>query len=167
MAMADIYRKSKLLRRSRVFWASFSLWRPRLVFWCGALAIGVISVAFARLADLAQHGFNSLRTSTEWSFLLPLVLTPAGFALSAYLAIRFFPNAQGSGIPQAIAARHLKDDEDRGKLLSLRIAFGKILLTVLGLSAAPPSAARVQPYKWAHRSCWQSRALAAWRRRAA
>lgn len=133
MAMADIYRKSKLLRRSRVFWASFSLWRPRLVFWCGALAIGVISVAFARLADLAQHGFNSLRTSTEWSFLLPLVLTPAGFALSAYLAIRFFPNAQGSGIPQAIAARHLKDDEDRGKLLSLRIAFGKILLTVLGL----------------------------------
>ncbi|WPE22935.1 chloride channel protein [Shinella zoogloeoides] len=131
--MPTFYRKSKLLRRSRVFWGSFSLWRPRLVFWCGALATGVISVGFAKLADLAQHGFGRLTTATEWSFLLPLLLTPAGFALSAYLAIRFFPNAQGSGIPQAIAARHLKDDEDRGRLLSLRIAFGKILLTVLGL----------------------------------
>ncbi|ANH08642.1 chloride channel protein [Shinella sp. HZN7] len=131
--MADFYRKSKLIRRSRVFWGSFSLWRPRLIFWCGALATGVISVGFAKLADLAQHGFHGLTTATEWSFLLPLLLTPAGFALSACLAIRFFPNSQGSGIPQAIAARHLKEDEDRGKLLSLRIAFGKILLTALGL----------------------------------
>ena len=131
--MPDFYRKSKLLRRSRVFWGSFSVWRPRLVFWCGALATGVISVTFAKLADLAQHGFNRLTTATEWSFLLPLLLTPAGFALSAYLAMRLFPNAQGSGIPQAIAARHLKHDEDRGRLLSLRIAVGKILLTVLGL----------------------------------
>lgn len=131
--MADFYRKSKLIRRSRVFRGSFSLWRPRLIFWCGALATGVISVGFAKLADLAQHGFHGLTTATESSFLLPLLLTPAGFALSACLAIRFFPNSQGSGIPQAIAARHLKEDEDRGKLLSLRIAFGKILLTALGL----------------------------------
>lgn len=131
--MPAFYRKSKLLRRSRVFWGSFSLWRPRLVFWCGALAIGVISVGFAKLADLAQHGFTRMTTAGEWTFLLPLLITPAGFALSAYLAMRFFPNAQGSGIPQAIAARHLKDEEDRGRLLSLRIAFGKILLTVFGL----------------------------------
>ncbi|WLS04970.1 chloride channel protein [Shinella oryzae] len=131
--MPAFYRKSKLLRRSRVFWGSFSLWRPRLVFWCGALAIGVISVGFAKLADLAQHGFTRMTTPEEWTFLLPLLITPAGFALSAYLAMRFFPNAQGSGIPQAIAAQHLKDEEDRGRLLSLRIAFGKILLTVCGL----------------------------------
>ncbi|WP_439617346.1 chloride channel protein [Shinella sp.] len=131
--MADLYRKSKLLRRSRVFRGSLSLWRPRLVFWCGALATGVISVGFAKLADFAQHAFTRLTTAGYWTFLLPMLLTPLAFALSAYLSMRFFPNAQGSGIPQAIAARHLKDDEDRGKLLSLRIAFGKILLTVLGL----------------------------------
>jgi H+/Cl- antiporter ClcA len=44
-----------------------------------------------------------------------------------------FPNAQGSGIPQAIAALHLHDDKDRSRLLSMRLAFGKILLTVVGL----------------------------------
>ncbi|MBB2754683.1 UNVERIFIED_ORG: H+/Cl- antiporter ClcA [Rhizobium aethiopicum] len=131
--MPVFYRKSRLLRRSRVLWGSLALWRPRLIFWCGAFAIGIISVGFARLADLAQRAFAGLTTSGEWGFLLPLVITPLGFMLSAYLAARFFPNAQGSGIPQAIAARHLRDPEDRARLLSLRLVFGKIVLTVLGL----------------------------------
>ena len=131
--MPSPYRYSKLLRRSRVIWGSFSLWKPRLVFWCGALAIGMISVGFAKLADLAQNAFGSLTSASEWTVLLPLVLTPAGFMLSAYLAATLFPNSGGSGIPQAIAARHLHDAEDRTRLLSLKIAFGKIVLTVLGL----------------------------------
>lgn len=129
------HRKSRLLRRSRVLWGSFSLWRPRLIFWFGAFAIGIISVGFARLADLAQRGFAGVIASGQWSFLLPLLITPLGFMLSAYLAATFFPNAQGSGIPQAIAARHLRDPEDRARLLSLRLVFGKILLTVLGLAS--------------------------------
>lgn len=127
------YRKSKLLRRSRVFRGSFSLWRPRLVFWCGALAIGVISVGFAKLADLSQKAFDGLTSSGEWMFLLPLALTPLGFMVSVYVATTLFPNSQGSGIPQAIAARHLRNEEDRTRLLSLKIAFGKIVLTALGL----------------------------------
>jgi len=45
----------------------------------------------------------------------------------------FFQNSQGSGIPQAIAARELDDQEARGRLVSARIAVGKILLTLLGL----------------------------------
>ncbi|MDE1991243.1 MAG: chloride channel protein [Rhizobiaceae bacterium] len=131
--MPPIYRKSKLLRRSRVFWGSFNLWRPRLVFWTGALAIGVISVGFAKLADMAQRVFAGVTSSGEWAWLLPLLLTPLGFVLSAWLATSLFPNSQGSGIPQAIAARHLNHYEDRAKLLSLRLAFGKIVLTTLGL----------------------------------
>lgn len=131
--MSLVYRKSKFLRRSRVLWGSYKLWRPRLVFWCGALAIGVISVGFAKLADFAQKSFDSLITSGEWSFMLPLVLTPLGFTLSSYLAITVFPNSQGSGIPQAIAARHLRNEEDRSRLLSVKIALGKIILTILGL----------------------------------
>lgn len=131
--MPVTYRKSKLFRRSRVIWGSFSLWRPRFIFWLGAIAIGVVSVAFAKMADLAQKGFASLTSSGEFAFLFPLFITPLGFMLSACLAAKFFPNSQGSGIPQAIAARHLHEDEDRGRLLSLPIAFGKIVLTVLGL----------------------------------
>jgi len=131
--MPVLYRKSRLLRRSRVLWGSLALWRPRLIFWFGACAIGIISVGFARLADLAQRAFAGITASGEWGFLLPLVVTPLGFMLSAYLAARYFPNAQGSGIPQAIAARHLRDPEDRTRLLSLRLVFGKIVLTVVGL----------------------------------
>ncbi|NTJ63094.1 chloride channel protein [Agrobacterium rhizogenes] len=131
--MSSRFRRPKLFRRSRVILGSINLWRPRLVFWTGALAIGVISVGFAKLADLAQRAFAGLTSSGEWGWLLPLALTPLGFMLSAYLAATLFPNSQGSGIPQAIAARHLHHDEDRTKLLSLKVALGKIVLTTLGL----------------------------------
>ena len=97
------------------------------------MAIGVVSVAFAWMADLAQEAFAAMTAAGPWGFLLPLILTPAGFLLSAWLAATQFPNSQGSGIPQAIAARHLREEEDRTRLLSLRVAFGKIVLTVLGL----------------------------------
>ncbi|WP_431324850.1 chloride channel protein [Rhizobium sp. YTU87027] len=131
--MPAFHRKSKFMRRSRVFWGASHLWRPRIVFWCGALAIGVISVGFAKLADVAQRTFAGLTSTGGWAYFLPLVLTPLGFMLSAYLAATLFPNSQGSGIPQAIAARHLRHDDDRTRLLSLKIAFGKVILTVLGL----------------------------------
>lgn len=131
--MPTSYKKSKMLRRSRVMWGSWRVWKPRMVFWVGALAIGVISVIFAKLADGAQNLFRGLLDSGEWSFLLPLALTPFGFALCAWLAFKVFPGSQGSGIPQAIAARHLRRPDERSRLLSLRLAFGKIMLTVAGL----------------------------------
>lgn len=127
------YKKLKMLRRSRVVWGSWRVWKPRAVFWIGAIAVGLISVGFAWAADRAQHLFFSATSSGEWAFLLPLVVTPLGFTLCAWLALTVFPNAGGSGIPQAIAARHLRDDADRSRLLSLKLAFGKVLLTVVGL----------------------------------
>lgn len=131
--MPTNHRKSKLLRRSRVMWGSWRVWKPRAVFWAGALTIGFVSVAFAKLADGAQHLFNGMLNAGRWSFLLPLVLTPLGFALCSWLAFTVFPASQGSGIPQAIAARHLRGNDERKRLLSLRLVFGKILLTVSGL----------------------------------
>ncbi|GGE04550.1 chloride channel protein [Aureimonas endophytica] len=122
-----------MLRRSRAVWMSKRLWRPRLVFWSGALAVGLVSVVFARLADWAQQVFAALHAQASQGPIAALLLPPLGFALSSYLALRFFPNSQGSGIPQAIAARHLERDEDRGLLLSLRVASGKIVLTLVGL----------------------------------
>ncbi|TGQ74664.1 chloride channel protein [Mesorhizobium sp. M00.F.Ca.ET.186.01.1.1] len=132
--MAGTSRKYPLLRRSRAMWASRRVWRPRLVFWAGAISIGGISVVFAMLADKAQALFHAM-TSCDggWRFYLPLVVTPLGFVLCAWLAHAFFPGSQGSGIPQATAARHLRDDDDRSHILSLRLVAGKIVLTVVGL----------------------------------
>jgi H+/Cl- antiporter ClcA len=105
-------------------------WRMRLVFWGGALAVGVISVGFAAAATQAARLFDALLV-TPW---IALIVVPLGFMLSAWAAWRFFPGSEGSGIPQAIAARHLKDEKPRARLLSLRLTFGKILLTLFGLA---------------------------------
>ena len=101
----------------------------RFVFWGGALAVGVVSVAFAAAATQASRLFHHLLFHPWFA----LVLTPLGFVLSAWLAARFFPGSQGSGIPQAIAARHM-DTTGRAQVLSLRLTFGKILLTLFGMA---------------------------------
>ncbi len=101
-----------------------------MLFVAGGLVVGAAAVALAELADLAQLAFNWLLSKSRYA---SLVVTPAGFALSVYLTQRYFPNAQGSGIPQAIAARHRTDTSARSPLVSIRIAVGKVLLTLLGL----------------------------------
>lgn len=105
-------------------------WQRRGIFVLGGVAVGAAAVALAVLADQAQAVFNLLLAKSRY---VSLVVTPLGFALSVYLTNRFFPNAQGSGIPQAIAARHLSDPRARMPLVSIRIAIGKVLLTLLGL----------------------------------
>lgn len=126
--------RRQMLRRSRALVASPRLWRSRLVFWAGALAIGLISAGFALLADQA-HDLFQITFGSGWRRWLPLLVTPLGFVACAWGADRFFPGSQGSGIPQAIAARHLREDEDRGGYLTLRIVVGKISLTLAGLLA--------------------------------
>jgi H+/Cl- antiporter ClcA len=119
------------LRRHRLIWFSARRWKMRLVLWGGALAVGVVSVAFAWAANWARDLFNHILFNPWFA----LVLTPGVFMLSAYLARTVFAGAQGSGIPQAIAARHVKDERAWNKLLSLRLTVGKIFLTLLGLAA--------------------------------
>jgi H+/Cl- antiporter ClcA len=105
-------------------------WQRRGIFLLGGIGVGAAAVAMAQLADLAQIAFALLLSKSRYA---SLVVTPLGFALSVFLTNRFFANAQGSGIPQAIAARHLTDQGARGRLVSLRIAIGKIILTLFGL----------------------------------
>ena len=131
--MRPYYKNVKMVRRTRVMWGSWRIWQPRLVFWVGALMIGVISVFFARAADFAYELFETMRHSTAYSPYLPLILTPLGFMLCSYLSTRWFPYSHGSGVPQAIAARHLHNTESQHRLLNLRVAAGKILITVIGL----------------------------------
>ncbi|WP_316206540.1 MULTISPECIES: chloride channel protein [unclassified Bradyrhizobium] len=117
-------------RRKRWLKLTSARWQRRAIFLAGGLVVGAAAVALAKLADQAQLAFNWLLSFSRYA---ALVVTPAGFALSVYLTRRFFPNAQGSGIPQAIAARHLSDTSARSPLVSIRIAIGKIVLTLLGL----------------------------------
>jgi H+/Cl- antiporter ClcA len=105
-------------------------WRREIIFILGGLLTGVAAAGFAAVANLASQGFS--RIEEAWRF-APLLLTPTGFAVSIYLTTRIFPNAQGSGIPQAIAAREIDDQQRRAALVSIRIAVGKVALTALGL----------------------------------
>ena len=105
-------------------------WRRRAIFLLGGVAVGAAAVALALLADQAQRLFALLLT---WRREAAFAITPIGFMLSVFLTNRYFQNSQGSGIPQAIAARQLSDQAARGRLVSMRIAVGKILLTLLGL----------------------------------
>lgn len=104
--------------------------RRRLVLWIGAVVAGLVIVVFALLADIAQAGFIHYGLSHPW---MPLIVCPTGLALIAWLTRRFFPGAEGSGIPQTIACIKLKDGPLRQRLLSIRVAFGKVVLTLLGL----------------------------------
>ncbi|ALG73968.1 chloride channel protein [Azospirillum thiophilum] len=119
------------LRRPRFVWMSPKSWRRRLLFWTGAGVVGLVAVLFAIGADHAQHLFRLAVAAFPW---LPFLLTPLGLGFSAWVALRVVPGSQGSGIPQAIAARHVQDPAAKHRLLSPRIAIGKILLTLVGLA---------------------------------
>jgi len=110
--------------------AFLKAWQARAVFWCGAIAVGLVAVGFAEACDWAiqQHA----KLIAAWPHVAPFI-TPFGFAAGVYLTRRFSPAAKGSGIPQAIAALDTADDALRSRLLSLRIAVSKIALTLLGL----------------------------------
>lgn len=111
-------------------WISPRRWLRRVVFWGGAIVIGVLATVFAVGAELANEGFHAMVAISPWA---PVLIMPAGMALVVYLTRVLFPGTQGSGIPQTIAALSIKDPVMRTRLLSVRIALSKIGLTLLGL----------------------------------
>ena len=106
-------------------------WRRRLVFWGGAVATGAVAVLFAKCSDYAMSMFAHARGALWW---FPYVAAPAGLALCAWLTRRVFVGAEGSGIPQTIAALALPTEQARNRLLSMKIAGGKMLLTLVALA---------------------------------
>jgi H+/Cl- antiporter ClcA len=105
-------------------------WRARFVLWGAAVAIGLVAVAFARMADVAQLGLRRLVVISPW---WPWILAPVGFCGIAWLTRRYFRGAEGSGIPQSIFA--LKPDSGEKGLLLLRphIVVGRMILACVGL----------------------------------
>jgi len=127
---SDLLEKLASGHNHRVLQAHSLRWRRRLTFIGGGLVVGLLAVGLAVGSDAMQAEFRQLIAHSR---LIPLALTPVGFALAVYLAQRYFPNTQGSGIPQAIAVRALPDPAARAKLVGLRAAIGKVLLTLFGL----------------------------------
>lgn len=127
MTSLTSFRSERYARLARVVSAR---WQRRGIFLLGGIAVGGAAVGLALLADQAQIAFAWLIAKERYA---SLIVTPLGFMLSVYLTNKYFQNAQGSGIPQAIAARHLSDPTARNTLVSIRIAIGKVLLTLLGL----------------------------------
>lgn len=106
--------------------AYVTLWLGRLVFWGGAIGVGLLAVLFAELSEFLSHQFVQGAARYWW---LPLVLTPLGGALCVWITRRHFSGAEGSGIPQALAEMQRPADARGWKpLLSLRIIVGKILV---------------------------------------
>jgi H+/Cl- antiporter ClcA len=104
----------------------------RLVFWAGCIVVALVAIAFAALANAASDLFLQLQAPRPW---IAFLICPAGLTASFLLTRHVFPGAQGSGIPQVIAAQHMTDRDAIARILSLRIAAGKVLLTLLGLAS--------------------------------
>ena len=104
-------------------------WKTRLIFWSGALAVGALAAAFAISSNWMMDLHARIIAHSRWWSLL---LSPLALMSVVFLTRRVFPGSQGSGIPQAIAALRTSDDKLRKRVLSLRIAGGKILMTLLG-----------------------------------
>jgi H+/Cl- antiporter ClcA len=104
--------------------------RRRVSYLVGGLGVGLLAILMAFLADKAQLVFSLL--VERYSF-APMLVTPAGFAFAVWLTTAFFPQAQGSGIPQVIAARQSQLADERSRLVSLRNTLGKICVMTFGL----------------------------------
>jgi chloride channel protein, CIC family len=125
-------RLMRLRRMGRMPLVSPRLWWRRVVFWVGAVVVATVAVGFAKAADWAGGLFLHFAAGHAW---LPYIIAPAGLTISFLLTKYVFPGAQGSGIPQTIAALHMHDQDMVDRVLSLRIAVGKVLLTLLGLAS--------------------------------
>lgn len=121
----------RYLRRHKHQYFQLKKWKTRIIFWGGAIFVGLVAALFAIAAEYADHTFFSIYE--RWP-VIAFFMTPLGLVFTVYLTKRFFPGAEGSGIPQTIIAI-----EDKGgpgltaKLLSIRVAIGKVFLSLIAL----------------------------------
>jgi H+/Cl- antiporter ClcA len=105
-------------------------WKSRLLLWGAAAAVGGAAVGFAGLADIAQAALRRLVGTSPW---LPWLLAPAGFFATALLTRRYFPGAEGSGIPQTIFALRANAGARGEAFLKPRVVIGRVGLAAAGL----------------------------------
>ncbi|WP_369600915.1 chloride channel protein [Hahella sp. SMD15-11] len=107
-------------------------WKLRVIFWGGALMVGLIISLFVFLAEEAAHYFDQIYHRVTWA---PLILTPVMFVAITWLMRKTGPQASGSGIPQVIVALNSQHPALRDKLLAFPTGIVKMILTSLALLA--------------------------------
>ncbi|WP_190600176.1 chloride channel protein [Candidatus Vesicomyidisocius sp. SY067_SCS001] len=90
---------------------------------------------FLTYSEHAQNIFKHLISSKPY---LSFVITPVVFVLVVYITKYFCHYVQGSGIPQLIIANDSRNKSIRKKLLSFRVATGKIILIFAGMLGGAP-----------------------------
>lgn len=118
------------VRRLKFHFFKPRAWRTNLVFWGGAILVGLLAAVFAILADQSDQLFRRIVAYNQY---LPLVITPAGFILTVYLTRKIFSGAEGSGIPQTLIALADPGSKLSDRLLSMRMVVGKVLMAILAL----------------------------------
>jgi len=106
-------------------------WKRRIALWSGAVLVALAAILFAKASTWSYHLFLHILAHGVW---IPLILTPAVFGLLSWVTSGRFRATRGSGIPQAIATLHVEDERFRSAMLSLPIAAGKMLLTLIALA---------------------------------
>lgn len=95
------------------------------------MLVGLVGTVLAWAADYAGGFFSGAVKDWPW---LPFLVTPLGLLVIAFLTRRYFPAAEGSGIPQAIAMLEVRDPVRRREVLGLGVGIFKAFMVVLGLA---------------------------------
>ena len=116
-----------------VFIENHPAMKQRLVFWMGAILVGILVVLLTVLGEWAGD-VAKLMYSADGK--VGFVVTPIVLALTAWVTFRFFPGSERSGVPQVKTALEVTHElGGRSRLVSIRIAVGKMILPIVGLFA--------------------------------
>jgi len=106
----------------------FDAWHGRIIVWIAAAMAGLIVVLFAIATEHAIELFFKMQQMHWWA---PLIITPLGGMVVVWLTRRWFKGAEGSGIPQVMAALHQESADNKYPgLVNFKLAMGKIFLGV-------------------------------------
>lgn len=119
-----------LTPEKQTLWSSIAAWKTHLVFWLGAIFVGLATVALTLGSEQASALFKQFHRDY---LLYSLIFTPLCLTLLAWITLRFFPGSERSGVPQVKAALHLSLKQNDKPLIGLRIVAGKLLLSMCGI----------------------------------
>ncbi len=105
-------------------------WSAHFAFAIGGIGVGLVATFMAISSEWANHVFHKMVAISPW---LPFIISPLGLMLVVWLTRKWFPGSEGSGIPQVMVTLEDGHEKERDQFLSLRIAFGKVFLCILGL----------------------------------